>query len=239
MPSRATWALPIYELALLAAAERERAGAAATRITVVTPEEGPLAVFGERASHELAEWLAGREIAVLPHTHPVKFERGSLQIAPGEPIGADAVIGLPRLEGRQIDGIPCDEEGFVPIDDHCRVLGLEAAYAAGDVTNFAVKQGGIATQQADAAAESIAAAAGAELEPTRFDPVLRGVLWTGEAPRYLYGHLGGGHGETSSFTEQPPWPPQEGKIVGRHLTPFLSSAAAEPHAEARTAGGSL
>ena len=38
-------------------------------------------------------------------------------------------------------------------------------YAAGDGTDFPVKQGGLATQQADAAAEHIAAGLGVELEP--------------------------------------------------------------------------
>ncbi len=47
--------------------------------------------------------------------------------------------------------------GFIPIDPHCRVCGLEHVYAAGDATDFAVKHGGIAAQQADTAAEAIAA----------------------------------------------------------------------------------
>ena len=38
---------------------------------------------------------------------------------------------------------------------------LEAVYAAGDATDFPIKQGGLATQQADAVAERIAARAGA------------------------------------------------------------------------------
>src|SRR3712207_8703587 len=36
-PAGITWTLPLYELALLAAAERDRLGLA-TRVTVVTPE---------------------------------------------------------------------------------------------------------------------------------------------------------------------------------------------------------
>jgi sulfide:quinone oxidoreductase len=41
------------------------------------------------------------------------------------------------------------------------VLGLTDVYAAGDLTQFPLKQGGTAAQQADAAASSIAADAGA------------------------------------------------------------------------------
>ena len=51
-------------------------------------------------------------------------------------------------------------------------------YAAGDATTFPVKQGGLATQQADAAAETIAQAR-APVTARPFTPVLRGVLLTG------------------------------------------------------------
>ncbi len=100
--------------------------------------------------------------------------------------------------------------------------------AAGDVTTFPVKQGGIATQQADCAAEAIAADLGIDLAPRPFDPVLRATLWTGEKPQYLYGKLGGGFGETSAFSDHAVWE-HEGKIVGRHLAPFLNSLAGAPH----------
>jgi sulfide:quinone oxidoreductase len=101
------------------------------------------------------------------------------------------------------------------------VIGIENVFAAGDVTAFPVKQGGIATQEADAAAEAIAAAAGCEVDPSPFDPVLRAVLWTGADPRYLYGRPTGGHGEVSTLDDAPPWHVRDGKIVGRYLTPFL------------------
>ena len=39
--------------------------------------------------------------------------------------------------------LPADPDGFLAVDDHCRVLGLDAVYAAGDGTTFAIKQGGI------------------------------------------------------------------------------------------------
>jgi sulfide:quinone oxidoreductase len=50
---------------------------------------------------------------------------------------------------------------------------------------FPIKQGGIATQQADAVAQAIAAKAGADLTPQPFRPVLRGLLLTGAVPQYL------------------------------------------------------
>jgi len=223
MPGGHGWALPAYELALMAAAELTRHGIAGTRITVVTPEEGPLKIFGRRASEQVADLLADHDIDVIAGAHPVKYEDGMLAIVPGEPIEADAVVSLPRLEGRHIEGFPYDSDGFIPVDDHARIAGLSHAYAVGDVTNFPVKQGGIATQQADAAAEAIAADLGCDAEANPLDPVLRGILWTGSKPRYLFGWLGGGHGETSVASDRPPWPiDNPSKLIGRYLTPFLA-----------------
>ncbi|MBN9624173.1 MAG: hypothetical protein J0H06_14700, partial [Actinobacteria bacterium] len=87
-----------------------------------------------------------------------------------------------------------------------------------------VKQGGLATQQADLVAESIAAELAGAPAPREFDPVLRGVLWTGDGPRYLEARPAGGHGESSTFATAAPWGTDEGKIVGRHLTAFLAEA---------------
>lgn len=229
MPGGHGWALPAYELALLAASEIERAGIADTKLTVVTPEDGPLQIFGRRASEQVGELLAEHDIEVITGTHPVKYERGALAIVPGEDIEADAVVSLPRVEGRRIEGLPYDPTGFIPVDDHSRIVGVADAFAVGDVTNFPVKQGGIATQQADVAVEAIAAELGCDVEAKPLDPVLRGVLWTGAKPRYLFGWLGGGHGETSVASERPPWPiDNPSKLIGRFLTPFLAEVSSAP-----------
>jgi sulfide:quinone oxidoreductase len=238
MPGGHGWALPAYELALLAAGEISRHGIAGTRVTVVTPEDGPLLIFGRRASEQVAELLADHDVEVLTSTHPVKYEGGALAVIPGEPIEADAVVSLPRLEGRRIEGLPYDSSGFIPVDDHSRISGLSHAFAVGDVTNFPVKQGGIATQQADVAAEAVAADLGCEVVANPLDPVLRGILWTGAKPRYLFGWLGGGHGETSVASERPPWPiDNPSKLIGRYLTPFLAELQASTRAEPSSAAG--
>ncbi|HEX6688617.1 MAG TPA: FAD-dependent oxidoreductase [Solirubrobacterales bacterium] len=230
MPSGNSWGLPLYELALLASSVLAKSGIEDARLTVVTPEDAPLELFGRAVGEQMAGLLDERGIAVVSGVHPVAFEDGCLRIAPGEPIETEAVVSLPRLEGRRLDGLPADAGGFLPVDEHCRVLGAEGVFAAGDVTAFPVKQGGIATQEADAAAEAIAAAAGCELDPAPFDPVLRGVLWTGDEQRYLFGRLTGRHGEVSELSEEPLWSEPQSKVVGRYLTPFL---AAMPDAEQR------
>ncbi|HVX32342.1 MAG TPA: FAD-dependent oxidoreductase [Solirubrobacterales bacterium] len=226
MPTVESWALPLYELALLTRTELEKTGDDA-ELVVVTPEDAPLKVFGRDVAEAMGALLAERGIEVLTGAHPVRFEDGFLQTVPGGRLPFDNVISLPKLEGRRIRGVPHDVHGFVRVDDHCRVVGFDHLYAAGDVTGFPVKQGGIATQQADVAAEAIAARLGASLEPSSFDPILRGVLWTGEEPRYLQGWLAGGHGETSTMADAPPWGVDQGKIVGRYLTGFLAGVGAQ------------
>ena len=140
---------------------------------------------------------------------------------PGGELAADHVVALPRLEGPEIEGLPQDENGFLPTDRHGRVGELFDVYAAGDATTFPIKQGGLAAQQADAVARTIAAWAGAAVEPTPFRPVLRGELLTAGAPRFLRADPTGGRGDTSEVDFRPLWWPP-GKIAGRYLAPFLA-----------------
>jgi sulfide:quinone oxidoreductase len=229
MPGGGTWALPLYELALLAESELSKQGVEDASLVVVTPEDAPLHLFGRAVSERMSELLAERGIEVLTGAMPINFEAGHLSLSPRASVEADAVLSLPRMEGRRIGGLPHDLGGFVPVDDHGRVHGMKGVYAAGDVTSFPVKQGGIATQQADVAAEAIAAELGCDVSAQPFDPILRGVLWTGAEPLYLSGYLAGGHGETSSATSEPTWDgAAEAKIVGRYLTPFFAGASAAP-----------
>lgn len=216
VPAGATWPLPLYELALLTG-EYLSEHLTHAEITLVTPEEQPLGLFGERASEGIALLLEMRGIALRTGETPLAFEDGVLELGDGGTVTADAVVALPRLEGPRLDGIPQDEHGFVPTDDHGRIAGLTDVYAAGDLTQFPVKQGGVAAQEADAVAEAVAADAGAPVQPSPCRPVLRGLLLTGFVPRYLRHEEGG----LSLIDTQPLWWPP-GKIVGRYLSPFLA-----------------
>lgn len=135
------------------------------------------------------------------------------------------MIALPILEGPMVAGLPHDEAGFIPIDEHARVRGLEHVYAAGDGTIFPVKQGGLGTQQADAAAEHIAAKLGAPGEPKPFHPVLRGKLIIGGESLNLEHDLTGGHGEGVAASDYLWWPPH--KVSGRYLAAWLAHES--PH----------
>jgi sulfide:quinone oxidoreductase len=217
-PLGAVWALPVYELALLTAAATD------AEVSVVTPEDEPLGLFGAPASAAVRELMEERGVTFHGRAHPAEVRDGELRLWPEGSVAADRVVALPRLKGPGIDGLPRTVDGFVPVDPHGRVHGLEDVYAAGDVTTFPVKQGGIAAQQADAAAEAIAAAAGADLVPEPFRPVLRGLLLTGSRPRYLRHELAGGAGDTSVVGPEPLWWPPA-KVVGRYLAPYLAEIA--------------
>jgi len=222
MPGAQSWSLPLYELALFSASVLAKSGIADARLTVATPEGAPLELFGRAVAEQMTQLLGERGVELVTGVHPLAYQDGVLRVAAGDPIEAGAVVSLPKLEGRQIEGLPADASGFVPVDEHCRAIGIERVFAVGDVSAFPIKQGGIATQQADVAAAAIAAAAGCDVEAAPFEPVLRAVLWTGAEPRYLYGRPGGGKGEVSKLSAEPLWPESQGKIVGRRLSPFLA-----------------
>jgi sulfide:quinone oxidoreductase len=202
LPREATWPLPLYELALLTSEYLVSHMTRHVELVLATPEERPLALFGPAASDAISQLL---ELRGIRHTSNAQVE-------------ADAIVTLPMLEGPPLDGIPQDEHGFVATDEFGWVLGLTDVYAAGDLTQFPIKQGGIATQQADAVASSIAADAGARVRPATFEPVLRGLLLTGMSPRFLRSARGA---HPSLVDTQPLWWPPA-KIVGRYLTPFLA-----------------
>jgi sulfide:quinone oxidoreductase len=219
LPAGVAWPLPIYELALLTSEFLTNRYVEGVELVLVTPEERPLSIFGARASEAIGELLAGRGIDFRADAAPIAFEDGALRVPPREPIEADVVIALARLEGPHLAGLPSDAGGFLPIDDFCRVGDETDVYAAGDATRFPLKQGGIAAQQADVAAADIAMRAGSTVEPSPFRPVLRGLLLTGMSARFLRAEPG--TLESSIDTEALWWPPA--KIVGRYLAPFLAS----------------
>jgi sulfide:quinone oxidoreductase len=221
IPAPMAWPLPVYELALMTSTRAYDTNVELT-ITILTPEDAPLAIFGEGASRAVAELLAEHQIEVIASAYCEVPRSGLVEVSPGgRRLEFDRVAALPELEGPAVPGLPEADHGFIPVDMHCRVRGLERVYAAGDATDFAIKHGGIAAQQADTAAEAIGALAGAPVEPQPFHPVIRGVLLTGGKPRYLSAQITGGHGLTSNISEDPPWDPAA-KIAAKYLAPYLA-----------------
>ena len=116
----------------------------------------------------------------------------------------DRVVALAHLEGPRLAGLPNDAHGFIPVDEHGRVPGVAAVYAArnGPIT---IKHGGFACQQADTVAAHVAAVAGAPVDALPYRPVLRGRLLT----------------RASRPRNEPSAVVAAGRRVGRYLAPYL------------------
>jgi sulfide:quinone oxidoreductase len=242
LPAERMWALPLYELALMTA-ETLRHRGANVPVTLVTPEEEPLELFGAAAGAAVRGLLEARGVTLRTSAMPATVGNRVLTLAGGGQVFVDRVVTVPELEGPRLAGIPHDRRGFVPVDSQGRVPGADGVYAAGDVTSFPIKQGGLAAQQADAVAEAIAAEAGAELQPQPFRTVLRGLLMTGGAPLYLRAEPRrsaleatvaieaavkprAGRDRSAAAGQPLWWPPA--KIAGRYLAPYLANARPRP-----------
>lgn len=218
VPGRVQWSLPLYELALMTAAHASARGLK-MEIDFVTPEARPMALFGARVGDRLAQLLEDAGIRLSVNALPVATRPGHLLLASRPAIGADRVVALGRLRVDPIPGLPQGPRGFIATDSFGAVEGLEGVYAVGDASWYPVKQGGLAAQQADAAASAIAAAAGAPVQASPFNPVLRGLLLTGGAPLYLRADSG----EASQTVSAGPGFMPVAKVAGRYLAPYLSS----------------
>ena len=224
VPPDVAWPLPAYELALMTAWDARDMGQDDVEVTVYTPENAPLEIFGSEASAGLREDL--EEAGVRVETGVVVEEDPDAPArlvagAGGPPLQSQRVIALPRAVARGVGGLPVDERGFIRTDEHGRVASAPGVWAAGDAIAFPIKQGGLAAQQADAAAESIAADAGAGISPEPFRPVLRGILLTGRSKRWIRRDLDGPGGEGETERHALWWPPT--KIAGRYLAPYLAA----------------
>ena len=220
VPERIGWQLPVYELALMMAG-RAYDMDVQPRIAIVTAEPSPLALFGDTVSARVAETLASAGVEIFTSSWAETPAANEVVVEPGaRPLAPTRAIALPELYGPAVRGLPVAEHGFLAIDEHCRVRDAGPVFAAGDATDFPVKHGGLGTQEADAAAEAIAALAGADVEPQPFRPVVHAMLLTDGRPLYLTAALSGTRAVSSEVSETPTWSPPT-KIAARFLGPYL------------------
>jgi sulfide:quinone oxidoreductase len=223
IPHPMPWPLPVYELALMIAGRAEDMNVDLS-ITIATPEDAPLALFGAPVSEAVENLLERNGILTITSAHCEVPAVGRVSIHPGDrQLHVDRIVAAPQLFGPSIPGVPRDApEGFIPVDAHGKVRNLDGVYAAGDATDFAVKLGAIAAQQADAAAEAIAALAGAAVTPRPFHPMIHAILLGADHPLYLSAHITGGHGSNSEVSDTPTWS-AAAKIAAKYLAPYLAA----------------
>jgi sulfide:quinone oxidoreductase len=239
VPPGPGWPLPAYELALMTA---QHAWGVQQRpqITLITPEAAPLAVFGRAATAAIRAELELAHVGFhgCSYADVEKGHAATVVVHPGNRrIEVDRVVALPRLLGRPPARVPSDATGFLAVDAHGKVHGLRNVWAAGDGIAFPVKFGGLAAEQADAAAESIAASAGAAVVPHPFRPVLRGQLLTGTSARFLRHAAGGGDGDGIVSRRPLWWPP--GKVAGLRIGPYLAARDRTGVGEAEPPSGGI
>jgi sulfide:quinone oxidoreductase len=226
VPAGVTWPLPLYELALMTAARAYETGAR-VELSFITPEKAPLDLFGPEASREVEELLRSAGIGLYSATYADLEENGALWLRPhNRSIHPERVVALPVIDGPAVAGLPCDERGFIEVSSFGRVTGVEDVFAAGDGTSFPVKQGGVATQQADLVAASIARRVGVSVVPHPERPVLRAKLLTGGSDRFMH-HERAGRGAPSEVSDTALWWPPS-KIAGAYLAPYLGGPDLEP-----------
>lgn len=222
-PGRMAWPLPLYELAMMTAGRAYDMGVELTT-TLITPEEAPLALLGASASEAVAERLRRARVEVLTNGYAEIPRVGEVLVSPGERLlHVDRAVALPELYGPALRGLPVGQHGFLRIGQHCEVHEVDRVWAAGDCTEFPVKHGGLASQEADAAAEAIARLAAAPVEPQPFRPLVRAMLLTDSKPLYLQARITGGQGFSSEVSDEPLWSPPS-KVSSRYLAPYLEQA---------------
>jgi sulfide:quinone oxidoreductase len=194
------------------------------QITVITPEQAPLQIFGASASEVVSRRLEACGVSIITAATCVMHEPKLLTVSTAsQPLAVDQVVTLPALSGPAVAGIPRSAaHGFISVDRHSRVTGFEDVFAAGDMTDFPIKLGGIAAQQADAAAESIAALAGATIVPKPLVATIHGVLLGGGEPVYMSAQVAGSEGIDCNVSGEPFWAPAT-KIYARYLAPYLQA----------------
>jgi len=219
------WPVPLYELALMTA-ERARRISLGAQITFITPEGRPLKAFGKAAGDAIVGLLG--QAGIKLHTGVVAAVPAPGVVTFGETrLAVDRVVTLPRVSGPAVPGLPAGTDWFVPVDGRCVVEETEGrVFAAGDATDFPVKHGGLGALQADTAAAGIAHLAGVGERPPPFDPVIRGMLLTGDRPVYVAARVVAGLGWRSEVYEQPPWPTGQ-KVVAQELGPYLDKLEAD------------
>ncbi|MEV4422203.1 FAD-dependent oxidoreductase [Patulibacter sp. NPDC049589] len=225
VPPSVSWSLPAYELALLAAA---RLTGTDGTVRVVTAEPAPLVAFGAAGGAVVGRRLAARGVRLHTDAAVDLITPGWLRLEDGRRLTAERVIALPVLVGRPVAGLADGGDGFLRTDDEGRVDGCPRVYAAGDVTAGHFKQGGLACQQADAAAGTIAEDLGVPGRTAAYRPVLRGLLVTGDAPEPLRRVLDERIDAAGELLMRPggehrPGAWLGGKVVGRHLAPYLAA----------------
>ena len=96
-PSQMPWPLPLYELALMTA-RRAFDMNEDVSITIITPEDAPLALFGKEVSEAVGRLLEDSGILVISSTRAETPNAGQISLHPGgRTLYVKSIVALPEL----------------------------------------------------------------------------------------------------------------------------------------------
>jgi hypothetical protein len=87
-PAGASWPLVLYDLALSTAADCAARGPSEVELSLVTPEQRPLGIFGSAVSAAIRRLLDDRRVALHTSSYGVPTRGGWLAVSPGQPPSA-------------------------------------------------------------------------------------------------------------------------------------------------------
>ncbi len=131
-------------------------------LTFFSPAPEPGKRLGPKAMQGLLNKMAQQGIATHLGHKLIRFESNKVVTEGGE-FDADLILFMPGMTGNQwFDNseLPRSEGGLVKADEHCKVVGFEHLYVAGDSGSFLgpdwlPKQAHMADFQAEAAAKNL------------------------------------------------------------------------------------
>ncbi len=134
-------------------------------LTFFSPMPSPGAKMGAKALGAMDRMFTSKKINKRVGTGIVRFDDTGVILSDGSTIASDLTMFIPACRGHEVvrnSGLPQNAAGFITIDDHCRIAGMENWYAIGDAAalegpEWKAKQGHLAEVMADCAAAHAAA----------------------------------------------------------------------------------
>jgi NADH dehydrogenase FAD-containing subunit len=169
LPAGARWANALYEMCWMLDTWLTREGARrGVELSFVTHERSFIEAFGPRMDAIAEDEFARRGITALRSFEVAGIDRARIISKTHNLVPYDLLVTFPpAVAATRFPGLPADADGFISTVSATRqVQGHPHIYAVGDAADLPVKQAYLATTQADAAAEHIAA--GVLGEPPRF-----------------------------------------------------------------------
>ncbi len=215
-PGRMAWPLPLYELALMTAGRAYDMNVELA-ITIVTPEDSPLAIFGaarqRRPSRSVLERARHRRRS--PPPTPRSRSTGEVVINPGDRhLEVDRVVALPELYGPACAASRSANTASSASTPTAGVLDVERRLR-GRRRDRLRRQARRPRLPAGRRRRRVdrGAARAPRSTPEPFQPVIHGMLLTDGKPLYLTARITGGHGFSSEVTDEPTWsPPSEDRL---------------------------